>query len=1630
MIDLITSFDEPDTVDRAHLAHELVRKGFYRSYSIAANLASAENLTLADRSSANLLAHILYASSINSNFKVEINNEGSSSQQRLYDIYRDSNHEQVLQLKTYLHKLKLTIDAFLIEWSNNPILVECRKLLHRIESFNLNEPLMKYLTGVEILLEKAEKWQFVASKQYSLESELASLNSLVVEWRKLELKYWLNSIDIEMDKIRKSSGFIWFFNLFSVCVEFLTLDTIKLDELLGTLNRFVLSSTIGEYHVRMKNFKICLNLFSKFTLPNLVESAKLDQLLKCLWSVYAFNEALFTKRVEAQLNANKKQIESELKDFIKIYKWQDANYWSLKQSITKSNKTLLKVIRKFKTFLKNPIEFERLVNNSTCGELIAEPNKALVQSYKLDPTSTTLQYTDKMHKFCKKLLTYKFNRNRLNRSVYELAERIRIRYADLDKETNVLNQKVCTKDKELVKKFKKEFKYLNQEKLKFISDLIKELSSIGISYRKGNINQTNESPEMNFYLDKIDLNNLDLNGQFTHVQSVYYLAVNRFANFKSIAPSFASANLPCDKFNGLINHLFDIVKRQMLTLVKFCRQFALFNHNNEHVVNLIADSNQINPNFTQNASNYARLTHLVEHTNSLITQTELFFTSVASWNKHYGESCLRSSYDSIRADLDELKANVRLNDLQFDTNNLKFLFSSTDSTDVHQLLAKYAKHSEFDIKLERLVESVDVHCAPFASHFARIRSLAEKFQADLNTSNSDQTTGSTDNCSIFVDLINKSVKLILKIIENLYRKYLLGDKSTPRTDAINEQDKNCYIREYLVNYVQDVELLDLVKLNKLFAKIMRKFEKLMTQQTDQNLDAEIITVSRVVKVYTNFFEMFVKKWLVYTMDMNCQSSGLFLVLVNVLSDYKQKGLGTPAELDDSDEQNQTQDKKKFETDDAAGLGEGQGAKDVSDQIENEDQLDDAKTKEEREKDKEKEQEEEEKIEDEKNGIEMSEDFDAQMDDIDNEPDEKDEQENEEEDDEEIDDQKGDVDDPMDALDKQLWDEDEDDADDDEDNQMDEENLGNGEKMKNDQSELTAKEEELPMADHEADNNPNPPEDEEISPNEQEQESQIDQNEEKVEKEEKVQQPDDEEIKLPENEKIDQLSESDEAEEEENGNENEHGQPDQDEIKNLDKDEEQEEEKPSNEQENQPLTANDTKTYESKESVKTNENKTKSNSENVAEENLEDDNEDENRPEENLDEDMTAKSEMKVGKSDNINENEPNININKKQQQQQQNKRNKLNMREKNQNRTLENENRKSAKNIDDLLDMDEDMKEDDNEKDQDPDPTTNDYKHVKDENEKFDNQAYDAATEAQKNKLKPDQEDEEMTEANDDDDQLKLNEQDEQKDIGQQSKKPKLLEHLDKEKSANKTDNKKASSNQDESQKLDDENSEADFVKTHGPSTRPNESFFDTNIESLKLASGTAASRDEVEKDLIKFKQAIGQSNLVDLTGESLKLWLEYESITQQLSKELCEQLRLILEPTVCSKLKGDYKTGKRLNMKRVVEYIATEYRKDKIWLRRTKPNKRDYQVMLAIDNSSSMNDNHCMQLAYETIATLMNAFNYLEVGEFGLMSFGQQVNVLHNLYEQFNSDAGAKILSQINFKDSRTKIAEVRVYF
>ncbi|KAG8936255.1 hypothetical protein FRC02_003547 [Tulasnella sp. 418] len=189
----------------------------------------------------------------------------------------------------------------------------------------------------------------------------------------------------------------------------------------------------------------------------------------------------------------------------------------------------------------------------------------------------------------------------------------------------------------------------------------------------------------------------------------------------------------------------------------------------------------------------------------------------------------------------------------------------------------------------------------------------------------------------------------------------------------------------------------------------------------------------------------------------------------------------------------------------------------------------------------------------------------------------------------------------------------------------------------------------------------------------------------------------------------------------------------------------------------------------------------------------------------------------------------------------------------------------------------------------------------------------------------------------------------------------------------------------------------------------------------------STSDEELVESELRRWLHSDGGS--ANTTAESL--WRLYEGLTHDLSFALCEQLRLILSPTLATRLKGDYKTGKRLNMKKIIPYIASEFTKDKIWLRRTKPSQREYQVLMALDDSKSMAETHSVHLAYQTLALVSKALSRLEVGEVGVAKFGQTVEMLKGFDDATNRGnltdvEGARILGSFSFNQSATNVLEL----
>ena len=168
------------------------------------------------------------------------------------------------------------------------------------------------------------------------------------------------------------------------------------------------------------------------------------------------------------------------------------------------------------------------------------------------------------------------------------------------------------------------------------------------------------------------------------------------------------------------------------------------------------------------------------------------------------------------------------------------------------------------------------------------------------------------------------------------------------------------------------------------------------------------------------------------------------------------------------------------------------------------------------------------------------------------------------------------------------------------------------------------------------------------------------------------------------------------------------------------------------------------------------------------------------------------------------------------------------------------------------------------------------------------------------------------------------------------------------------------------------------------------------------------------------------QSEALQVSGSAADAharWARYENHTRDLSLVLTEQLRLILNPTVASKFRGDYRTGKRLNIKRIIPYIASGYKRDKIWMRRSVPNRRNYQIMLAVDDSKSMAEGGAGNLALETLVMVSRSLSMLEVGQISVVAFGQDVKVAHSFEQPFHAGAGPGIFQHFSFQQTRTDV-------
>ena len=200
-------------------------------------------------------------------------------------------------------------------------------------------------------------------------------------------------------------------------------------------------------------------------------------------------------------------------------------------------------------------------------------------------------------------------------------------------------------------------------------------------------------------------------------------------------------------------------------------------------------------------------------------------------------------------------------------------------------------------------------------------------------------------------------------------------------------------------------------------------------------------------------------------------------------------------------------------------------------------------------------------------------------------------------------------------------------------------------------------------------------------------------------------------------------------------------------------------------------------------------------------------------------------------------------------------------------------------------------------------------------------------------------------------------------------------------------------------------------------------------IDSSREQEDMATASDDLSPDIEQLELSNNRTKpTVHPTSatHAAQVWHHCSMTTHQFSLILTEQLRLILSPTTATKLRGDYRTGKRLNIKRIIPYIASNYKRDKIWMRRSVPSKRNYQIMIAVDDSKSMSESGADVLAFETLALLTKSLAMLEVGEICVVGFGDapQITVAHPFGMPFSlAESGPSVFQAFSFEQRGTDV-------
>ncbi|KAG6015525.1 hypothetical protein E4U43_005140 [Claviceps pusilla] len=1587
----------------------------------------------------------------------------TTTSNKKYNFYTDANLTEARQLVSLAHRIKARfrelqlVDEIGHMQTLSDVIQSCDRLTEQVHG----EPLAKLLPKVEQLHAHVYEWEFGgwASKIYSVLSLHNLLTDTVIRWRRLELSTWANLFDMEQKKCQ-DDAFSWWFVAYQVVIAVpLTMveSRSELQEystsLIENLELYFSSSIIGQFQTRVALLRQLLSHLRMLA----QEHPSLNIICVAVENFVQYY-ARFEKTAAEAIQKGRVPIDKKMKDVLLMASWKDTNINALRESARKSHQKLFRLIRKFRGVLGQEMKMyiaqglpdeDITVKASIAARPDANAIEVTVVGSESDLVEKSLPGWLESHRRLANLPKTVSVMRRISYSpevssnvsnlVLEFVTELNTAMAELRKETpSVLNDE--NKD---------QVKHLKTRKRKLFADTLRDLRTMGLQH---NLSQDKLGEQRSLAVVLSNLATVRSAAEVGTAQEAEYFLHKTL----DLVPRAREASR---------EHSEDLSSAEVVRSIGFVEgmvNFVLSQRRNLGSVSRVRDSLQ--GTMTQ----FKSLGEVAKSNGALVVKThETTWPRLLPWLVHGIEFAIR---------LVEMHGKIGQVDNQAVAKNLREWATrmSTRSTAARGLMSlpcSFSSTSHENLEQEVLGDLKELKESLGALIRARpdlafiIRHVATWSHPEVT--NIDIPPRQETKLVEFADRVATLADTVLVAIEGVKKKGV----AVPRDDS-----EAGWLTKHNEAFFAMIHHLRMDNVERRIRACIDTMQQVRLTDDALTGQAAVCIIGLATPILDQYFSLCAQS-IGQVQELHCATAHMAYNLTKIFHQIASHGFCTPQEKSD-----ETSGGDAGQLEAGTGLGDGEGAEDISKDIQADEDLTELAQEANKEKN--------EDIEDERDAVDMAdEDLEGEMGSAAAEDEEEDERsqkgdEEEEEEENDMDEEAGEVDDldPT-AVDEKMWD-----GDDEEQAEKDQQgNETQGQKQDDNDEQMAAEEDTKKKKDAkpqpEADENKDDEqrqeeeeegegEEEELEENDVHAQEELNRQDQNVEQQETLDLPEDMELDLDDKEGI---SESDDG-----------GEDDElDDLSDL--------EDADNEPEEQEAISKDEEEKEDEEM------------ENAAMQLQEDDEagKDEEMSEDNMDEDEVANGadevkeevesdvEDEADKGDEAEQNDQAVEqphddnakadvdnaapSDVKSSGLDQNQQQAMDVDEKFQAQAAQQDRGEMGDGAADQdtsagskgdtsrskETVDKSQQEDDAEESASSDPFRKlgdalerwhrqntaiqdskqeddtsaapeaedkeaeqqgrrEYQHLQHDEAAADTQAMGKADE---DEVRPIDEsmgidDEEETQAEDAGDKSQAMEKDEDDEAQESADK---MDVVGEEEGAT-----EAQPETDKKGKEAEENGKNTGVQTRQGNYNDRGSTPSEPEPEPEPETDTGADEEPIEET----SEQLATTHISDDTRrrdyvECLQQWSEFQAKSHALSLSLTSQLRLILTPSQSTKLSGSFRTGKRLNIKRIIPYIASSYKRDKIWMRRAVPTKRRYQILLCVDDSKSMGESSSGSLAMESLVMVSRSLTMLEAGQVGVVGFGSDVFTAHELTGPFSSaDAGAKVLQRFTFGQDRTDIA------